>query len=468
MGQEIQQTSALRDIFDIRTANESLQSKDKHSPPGELFGEFWHEGSLAIMFGEPGSGRSALAMQIADSIARGRAIKPSDAPTKPRKVLLLDLGGSDSEFRRRYANGSKQFRFSERLSRVSMRDPEALQKNFSEHLETLIHETAATVLVIDSISSLIRTAAAGREMIELMRHLERLKTRTNVYILLVAGRAGRLSKNCRITDLQDWRILANFADSIFAIGRCGRDASERYLKQVKSRRTVPDAEQVPVFRMRKIDKLFLGFGFLDFANEPDLGRPYSGEYSPEFIDKLKQMSDKGMTIRAIADDVGMARSTVHRILRRVAATHRSPQHIHHDQEPDSIYSRDDDEARQLRREAYLAEAAVARKKNGGNELTAEESAELNRCFGSNGDAVEGSAAIEDPPSPFPGTTPRLNAYGKTIYVESEDNLGRPALWYFIHSDGRRMRAVRKFHGIFMDCVDNSLAGEASAAEKITK
>ena len=50
------------------------------------------------MFADTGKGISALAMQIAQSIASGRGIKPFTSATKPQKVLYLDLEMNDKQF----------------------------------------------------------------------------------------------------------------------------------------------------------------------------------------------------------------------------------------------------------------------------------------------------------------------------------------------------------------------------------
>jgi hypothetical protein len=48
------------DLFNIRRVNECIASA-KHQPiPKMLFGEFWSEGELAILFADTGKGKSIL------------------------------------------------------------------------------------------------------------------------------------------------------------------------------------------------------------------------------------------------------------------------------------------------------------------------------------------------------------------------------------------------------------------------
>jgi hypothetical protein len=42
---------------------------------------------------------------------------------------------------------------------------------------------------------------------------------------------------------------------------------------------------------------------------------------------------------------------------------------------------------------------------------------------------------------------KLNDYGKDIWIESEDHLGRPAVWYSLDSNGRKQKHVRDGGGI---------------------
>src|SRR4051812_44836965 len=75
----------------------------KHcGPPKLLFDEFWREGDLALLFGAAGTGKSVLAMQIADSLARGREISGFGMTAKRQRVLYVDLRLSGRHFDLRY------------------------------------------------------------------------------------------------------------------------------------------------------------------------------------------------------------------------------------------------------------------------------------------------------------------------------------------------------------------------------
>src|SRR5881628_574745 len=92
--------------IELRTANEWRELAEATLQPAKpLFGELWMEGDIAVLAGEPGVGKSVLAMQIAESIARGRAIEPFgmigglDAPGPgAQDVLYVDLETSAAQF----------------------------------------------------------------------------------------------------------------------------------------------------------------------------------------------------------------------------------------------------------------------------------------------------------------------------------------------------------------------------------
>jgi hypothetical protein len=83
--------SPLDEIFTVKTANEWLKESKQKPIPKMLFGEFWLEGELAILFADTGKGKSILAVHIAESVARGRAIEPMTNTARPQMVLYLDF-----------------------------------------------------------------------------------------------------------------------------------------------------------------------------------------------------------------------------------------------------------------------------------------------------------------------------------------------------------------------------------------
>ena len=78
-------------IFNIKLANEWMESARATPPQSELFGEFWLEGELALLFSDTNLGKSTLALQIAESIARGKKIPPMTSVPTAQRVLYVDF-----------------------------------------------------------------------------------------------------------------------------------------------------------------------------------------------------------------------------------------------------------------------------------------------------------------------------------------------------------------------------------------
>src|SRR5258708_2155231 len=55
-------------LFAVRPANEWVEQTASEPAKAQLFGDLWNEGELAIMFADTGTGKSILAIQIAESI----------------------------------------------------------------------------------------------------------------------------------------------------------------------------------------------------------------------------------------------------------------------------------------------------------------------------------------------------------------------------------------------------------------
>src|SRR6187401_2800167 len=76
-----------------RPANEwHLPVRDRKAYSEELFGPLWRVGEVALLSGPRGVGKSILAVQIAESIARGRPVLPMPRGKSPRrgeKVLYV-------------------------------------------------------------------------------------------------------------------------------------------------------------------------------------------------------------------------------------------------------------------------------------------------------------------------------------------------------------------------------------------
>lgn len=344
-------------MLEIHPIADWLNYAQYYDPTTQLFGPFWRSGEVAVLFGGTGTGKSALAAQIAESLARGRALAPFDTgeaeSAGPQKVLYVDFELRVFQFASRYSQtgahdgpASAYYEFSPNLIRCELSWDGHVQDGytgFSDMLFTAllnkIAEYEATVLIVDNITFLDRaTTSNASTALYIMRMLQQLKRRSDVSVLVLAHTPKRREwMPVTEIDLQGSINLANFADSIFAVARSRVSPDLRYLKQIKVRSGRPEmtADHVPVFEFAKYDlatafggegkgKDFLGFRFVEFAREADHlenepARISDGstrtKYDQSTIDKVKQLAAQGEKIIDIAAEVGVPRSTVHRYVR---------------------------------------------------------------------------------------------------------------------------------------------------------
>ncbi len=86
------------DLLTIRSANTWLQQANKRAIPKMLFGKFWYQGELCILFADSNLGKSILAVQIADAISIGNSAEPFECEAGSQPVLYCDFELSEKQF----------------------------------------------------------------------------------------------------------------------------------------------------------------------------------------------------------------------------------------------------------------------------------------------------------------------------------------------------------------------------------
>lgn len=211
-------------------------SEDMNTPePGRLFGEFWREGELAVLFGPEGAGKSILALQIADSISKGKPIEGFEMETGPQPVLYLDLSTHHRIFYQRYTiDGKQPYDFSDNFYRSFMHqkfyDYHRFKSEFAKAVNADIEISKAKVLVINCLES-IKSIAGENFIIPLVKQLQAIH---GLSVLLVCGiRQGTEGKKLSLGQVAN-RRLAGVADSVFGLGKSNKEDDLRYLIQLKS------------------------------------------------------------------------------------------------------------------------------------------------------------------------------------------------------------------------------------------
>jgi RecA-family ATPase len=306
--------------------------------PRMLFDNFWHEGELCILFADTNLGKSALAVQIGDSISHGAAIPGFVLEANAQPVLYCDFELGAKQFEARYSHEfQNHYSFSSNFKRLEMNAdalPEAgedFEALLALSIEEVIERTKAKVLIIDNLTYLRRATEKAMDALPLMKELKAMKAKYGLSILALAHTPKRdMSKPLTHNDLQGSKMLANFCDSLFTVGASSQDKSLRYLKQLKARNTevVYDAENVCLCQIGKPVN-FLQFEFLQHSREKEHLKEVKENERSELEIQIRELlaSEPGITAYAITkrlckegDNFNSLQVKVGRVLKRITNT----------------------------------------------------------------------------------------------------------------------------------------------------
>lgn len=311
-------------LFRLNTASQWLEQAKNRPIPQMLFGEFWFEGELCILFADTNQGKSILAVQIGNSISKGNFIQGFKLEANKQPILYFDFELSDKQFENRYSNNySNHYCFDSNFIRVEINPDAAIPENLSleeflaSSLEQSIQNTGAKILIIDNITYLRNETEKAKDALPLMKHLKSLKNKYGLSILALAHTPKRdLSKPITRNDLQGSKMLINFCDSSFAIGESQSDKNLRYLKQIKQRNTeqIYDSDNVVICQISKLFN-FLQFEFVNFGCEREHLKQQSENDRESTIRKVKELSNEGKSQRVIAKELSISVGAVNKYLK---------------------------------------------------------------------------------------------------------------------------------------------------------
>lgn len=303
-------------MFVTRPALEWSRQARLTPEPKSLWGDsLWFEHEVACLFADTNLGKSILAVQIAEDIARRGA-----------RVLYFDFEMTAKQFQMRYTNPvtHELHEFSKNFMRVEINPEIGLSRdvvNIAKAIRGLADTTKANVLIIDNLSWLCNEAENGEAAGELMQILTAMKREKNLSILVLAHTPKIAAATPLTTNtLAGSKKIANFMDSIFALGR-DRTALPhgRYIKQIKVRSAPLTFHEGNVlrFRIERVDSM------LKFVKEEETGieatliaEDTTGKAVRE--QRNRQVLDlrrEGLTIAQIAEQLGMSNATVGRIVK---------------------------------------------------------------------------------------------------------------------------------------------------------
>ncbi len=301
-------------LLSIKSANAWIEDSIKTPDPKTYFHDLIVQYENTVIFASSNVGKSILAIQIAEDIAR------------TEKIMYVDLELSAKQFQMRYSDltTGEIHIFPSNFTRAEI-DPELIVgADLEQEILDSIEEAAKQgthFFVIDNITFICNDSEKGATAGSFMMKLIRLKKKYGLTTIVIAHTPKRRGwEPITQNDLAGSAKLINFFDAGIALARSAKDNNLRYLKQVKVRTGEYryDAENVIVYDVAKSGG-FLKFELQGYAKEDDhlKNREGSDDYD-EIIEILKLQRD-GKTVRDIAETLDMSKSTVQRRLDKAKA-----------------------------------------------------------------------------------------------------------------------------------------------------
>lgn len=296
-------------VLSIKTANDWIEDAASRPDPKLYFHGLIVQYENTVLFASSNVGKSILAVQIGEDIAR------------TEKIYYLDLELADKQFQMRYTDPESGARhiFPPNFMRAEV-DPELIGGvDLEQEILDSIEESArqgARFVIIDNLTFICHDAEKSAQASEFMMKLIRLKKKYGLTTIVIAHTPKRRGyEPITQDDLAGSSKLISFFDAGIALARSARDNNLRYLKQVKVRtgEYKYDADNVIVYDLVK-DNGFLRFEIHGYAKESEhlrLGDP--ADDIDEILDILRLKRD-GKSYREIGKILGISLGKVQRRL----------------------------------------------------------------------------------------------------------------------------------------------------------
>ncbi len=295
----------------IKSANQTLMEAKQRPDPKSLWLSLWYEGEVCCLFADSNVGKSIYAVQIAESIAR------------TQRVLYFDFELSDKQFQLRYTDDDGNvYHFPDNFLRGEVNkellDVTHFEDDIINNIEAAANTSSAKVLIIDNLTWICSNSEKGDVAGKFMMKLIALKKKYNLSVLIIAHTPKRsLSNPLTQNDLAGSKKLFNFFDSCFSIGKSAKDGGLRYIKQMKVRHGefMYGADNVIVCQLDSINA-FLQFVPIGYSSEREHLKERSENDLSELENDVMELHNKGLSIREIAAQLGISKSTVQRIIKK--------------------------------------------------------------------------------------------------------------------------------------------------------
>lgn len=309
--QEPQEEVKPKIIHNIKSVNETILDAREKPDPKELYKNLFYENEVCCLFSTTNAGKSILAVQIGNEIAKNNPDK---------RVILFDYELSDKVFQLRFDNNqANRYVFAENFLRA---EKNYEKNNFDNILSDIENDSLAlrcNVIMIDNLTTIENELENSTIAKNLILRLQAL-TFKNDWSILIIAHTPKISPNAPLTEnsLAGSKNIMNLIDTAFALGKSAKGEDVRYIKQLKARssKITYGADNVIECEITKEG------GFLHFK---EIGTSPEKEHLKEYLtDEEKQQRDsdilslkkEGYSERKIANKLNCSKTLVNKILQK--------------------------------------------------------------------------------------------------------------------------------------------------------
>jgi len=289
--------------FHVEKMNKCIDDAHQLPPLVPLYPDIVLEGDLCIIFGQSGIGKTIFAMQIARHIAENG-----------KRLLYVDCEMTPRQLGNRYETAN----FPPTFLRAEM-DREHPAEDVLKGIEEVAAANHVEVVFIDNITALGQSLDRSADAGTLMASLNTLKKRYNWTLVVLNHIPKMYSGNIplSLSAMQGSAKINQLIDDAIGIAQSCIDSNLVYVKQCKWRNgeLTMGADHVAVYERCKDEYGNLGFTSRGFSTEQEHLSVESGNKREEMKARIRELSAKGMTQTAIAEQLGTSQSKVSRLLK---------------------------------------------------------------------------------------------------------------------------------------------------------
>ena len=289
--------------FHVERMNQCIDDAHQLPPLVSLYPDIVLEGDLSIIFGQSGIGKTIFAMQIARYIAESG-----------KRLLYVDCEMTPRQLGNRYETPN----FPPTFLRAEM-DREHPAEDVLKGIEEVAVANHVEVVFIDNITALGQSLDRSADAGALMASLNTLKKKYNWTLVVLNHVPKMFSGNVplSLSAMQGSAKINQLIDDAIGIAQSSIDSNLVYVKQCKWRNgeLTMGADHVAVYERCKDEDGNLGIISRGFGTEQEHLSIENSNEREEMKARVRELSNKGMTQTAIANQLSISQSKVSRLLK---------------------------------------------------------------------------------------------------------------------------------------------------------